>query len=203
MPNCRDEPDWAKTQALALLDATRGRGRLTRAGTAEDRRVYTGAMAASDPTPPFPDVGHSQSHDHAKRQEIAEHLAALPMFSGCSKRELRHLAGTTRQHQLEAGQPLFEQGRPASAAYVIVAGRVEVRRDGQPIAQLGAGQVVGELGLLLQRPHSASATAMTPVEVIALPQSALREAVGEVPGLAWNLLQAVADRLSTDTTVSD
>ena len=157
----------------------------------------------ADPTPPFPDVGHGQRPDRAKRHEIAEHLAALPIFSGCSKRELRHLAGLSRQHQLEAGQPLFEQGQPASAAYVVVAGRVEVRRDGQPVAQLGPGQVVGELGLLLQRAHSATVTATTPVEVVALPQSALREAVEEVPGLAWNLLQAIADRLSTDTTVSD
>ena len=91
----------------------------------------------ADPTPPFPDVGHGQRPDRAKRHEIAEHLAALPIFSGCSKRELRHLAGLSRQHQLEAGQPLFEQGQPASAAYVVVAGRVEVRRDGQPVAQLG------------------------------------------------------------------
>jgi len=91
---------------------------------------------------------------------------------------------------------LFEQGQPASAAYVIVAGHVEVRREGRVIAELGPGQVVGELGLLLRRAHSATVTATTPIEVVALSQAALKEAVEEVPGLAWHLLQAVAERLS-------
>jgi len=31
----------------------------------------------------------------------------------------------------------------------------------------------------------------------------LREAVDEVPGLAWTLLQTVADRLSADDVASD
>ena len=131
-----------------------------------------------------------------RRQELADHLAGLPLFSACSKRELRHLAGLTRQHQLDTGQHLFEQGQPASAAYVIVAGHVEVRREGRTIAELGPGQVVGELGLLLRRAHSATVTATTPIEVVALSQAALKEAVEEVPGLAWHLLQAVAERLS-------
>ncbi len=138
-----------------------------------------------------------------KRQELADHLAVLPLFAACSKRELRHLAGLTRHHQLDVGEHVFEQGAPSRAAYVIVAGRVEVRRDGRSIAELGPGQVVGELGLLLRRDHSATVTAVTPIEIVALPRAALREAVDEVPGLAWTLLQTVADRLSADDVTSN
>ena len=138
-----------------------------------------------------------------KRQELADRLAALTMFSTCSKRELRLVAGMARQHQIDPGQHLFEQGQPTSTAYLIVAGRVEVRRDGRLIAEVGAGEVVGELGLLLRRAHSATVTATTPIEVIALTQAALKEAVQEVPGLAWHLLEAVAERLSADVSISD
>jgi len=160
-------------------------------------------MAASERIPPFPNAGRTPSRSRMKRDEVADHLAALPLFAACSKRELRHLARVTQQHQLDAGQRVFEQGQPANAAYLIVAGHVEVCRDGEPIAELGPGEVVGELGLLLRRDHSASATATTPVEVVALHQAALKEAVEEVPGLAWRLLQEVAQRLSTDMTLSD
>jgi CRP-like cAMP-binding protein len=133
-----------------------------------------------------------------KRQEIADHLAALPLFASCSKRELRHLAGMARAHQLDVGQHVLEQGQPANAAYIIVAGRAEVRRDDVSVAELGPGQVVGELGLLLRGNHSATVTATTPIEIVELPRAALQEAVEEVPGLAWNLLQAVAERLPVD-----
>ena len=133
-----------------------------------------------------------------KRQEVADHLAALPLFAGCSKRQLRHLAGLARDQQLDVGQRVLDQGAPARAAYVIVAGRAEVLRDGHPIAELGPGGVVGELGLLLQRDHAATVIATTPMEIVAVPRAALKEAVEVVPGLAWNLLQAVAERLAVD-----
>jgi CRP/FNR family transcriptional regulator, cyclic AMP receptor protein len=194
----------AAAATLGSISPPAPRTRRDRRPVGGGERVYGATMASSDLTPPFPDPGHGQPVGRVKRQEIADHLAALPLFGGCSKRELRHLAGLTRLHQLEAGQSLFEQGQPASAAYVVVAGEVEVRRDeGKVLARIGPGQVVGELGLLLRRAHSATVTAATPLEVIALSQAALKEAVEEVPGLAWNLLQAVAERLSADLTASE
>ena len=75
-----------------------------------------------------------------------------------------------------------------------------VRRNGRKIAERGPGDIVGELGLLLPRDHIATVTATTPLEVLVLPQRALREAVDEVPGLGWKLLQTVADRMAQDAT---
>ena len=75
-----------------------------------------------------------------------------------------------------------------------------MRRNGRKIAEVDAGEFVGELGLLLDRAHSATATAATSVEVLVLSQAALREAVNEVPGLGWKLLQTVAHRMAENTT---
>ena len=82
---------------------------------------------------------------------------------------------------------------------MIVAGHASVRRDGRKIAELGPGDIVGELGLLLHRDHVATAIATTPLEVLVLPQRALREAVDEVPGLGWKLLQTFADRIAENS----
>ena len=125
----------------------------------------------------------------------ADHLAMLPLFAGCSKRELRHLARSTRLELLEPDTSLFTVGQPSREAFIIIAGHAVVRHNGRKIAELGPGDIVGELGLLLHRDHVATATATTSMEVLALPQTALREAVDEVPGLGWKLLQTVADRL--------
>lgn len=147
---------------------------------------------------PFPDEGHHPSPGKLARATEAAHLAELPLFANCSKKDLRHLAASTRLQLIEPDQVLFKQGRPSREAYVIVAGRVLVRRNGRKVAELGAGEFVGELGLLLRRDHLATATAVTSVEVLVLPQAALREAVEEIPGLGWKLLRTFADRVAAN-----
>ncbi len=128
------------------------------------------------------------------KQEI-EHLSRLPLLAACSKRELRRLAASTHVETFEADQDLITAGEPSKRAYVIVAGRAVVRRNGRKIAELGPGDLTGELGLLLGRERLASVSATTPLEALILEQDALRDAIDEVPGLGWKLLQAVARRM--------
>ncbi len=150
--------------------------------------------------PPFPDEGRPTGRLAIAAQ--VEHLAALPLFADCSKRELRHLARSTRLELLEPDDVLFAEGQASREAYVVVAGSVVVRRRGRKVATLERGDFVGELGLLLHRDHIATVTAATPVEVLVLPQEALREAVDEVPGLGWKLLRTFADRLAENVGVA-
>ena len=158
---------------------------------------FDGLMAA-DRLPPFPDEGHRPSRRKLARATEVAHLAELPLFANCSKKDLRHLAQATRLQLIEPDQVLFEAGRPSREAYIVVAGTIVVRRNGRKIAELGSGEFVGELGLLLHRDHSATATAATSAEVLVLPQAALRAAVDELPGLGWKLLQTFADRVSAN-----
>jgi CRP-like cAMP-binding protein len=156
-------------------------------------------MTASDRLPPFPDEGRQPSARRLARSSQVDHLARLPLFANCSKRDLRHLAAATRLEQLEVDQVLFSEGQPSREAYVIVAGHAVVRRNGRRVAELGPGEFVGELGLLLHRDHRATVIATTPLELLVLPQEGLRVAIDEVPGLGWKLLQTFADRILENT----
>jgi CRP-like cAMP-binding protein len=160
-------------------------------------------MSARDRLPLFPDEGRRPSRRRLAVAAQVDHLAALPLFERCSKRELRHLTASTRVDLLEADQALITQGQPSREAYVVVAGHAVVRRDGRKVAEVGPGDIVGELGLLLHRDHAATVTATTPIEVLVLPQQALREAVDEVPGLGWKLLRAVAERMADNAAGRD
>jgi CRP-like cAMP-binding protein len=148
--------------------------------------------------PPFPDQVPRGRRARLPRKAQVAHLAALPLFSECTTKELRHLAASSRVDQLEPDQPLLSEGMPSQEAYVIVAGSARVVMHGEVIRELGPGDFVGELGLLLGRPHAANVLAITPLEVLVLPQAALRQAVEELPGLGWKLLQTVAMRLAAD-----
>lgn len=125
-----------------------------------------------------------------------DHLSDVPLFAGCSKRQLRHLAAATHHRQLEVGQELVAEGTSSREAYVIVAGHAVARRRGRKIGDLGPGSFVGELGLLLGRAHAATVVTTSPVEVLVLDQSTLRQALDEVPGLGWALVQTIAGRVT-------
>ena len=67
---------------------------------------------------------------------------------------------------LERGDRLIEAGEARGELFVLVAGRLVVERDGVEIARISEpGTLVGEMSVLLGTDHSATVTALTPVEV--------------------------------------
>lgn len=133
-----------------------------------------------------------------QRPRVAQ-LATIPLFAGCSKRELQRLLSRTRSETVDAGHTLFREGSPATNLYLILAGTAVVRRNGRRVAQLGPGDVVGELAVIRGGLRTATVTAETPIEWLVLDRNSLRAAIDEVPGLGWNVLQAVTERLSEGT----
>ena len=95
-----------------------------------------------------------------------ERLGALPMFGGCTNKELRDIARIVDELQVESGRVLMSQGDAGQEAFVIEEGTAEVVRDGQLLATVGPGSYVGELALIDAGPRSATVTATTPMRVL-------------------------------------
>jgi CRP/FNR family transcriptional regulator, cyclic AMP receptor protein len=134
-----------------------------------------------------------------RKADRVSRLAAVPMFSGCSKKELGWLADATHLEQVEAGETIISEGAPSSNVYVLVTGTATVRRGGRRVDTMGVGDVFGELGLFLGTTRNASVVADGPVELLVLGRSSLRAAVDTVPGLGWKLLESVTERLAATT----
>jgi CRP-like cAMP-binding protein len=75
-------------------------------------------------------------------------------------------------------------------------GTVDVVRDGEPIASLGAGDVVGEIALLAQHRRMASVIARDRVVALALPVEGLQELTEEMPELGDELRELMERRRS-------
>jgi CRP/FNR family transcriptional regulator, cyclic AMP receptor protein len=71
---------------------------------------------------------------------------------------------------------------------------VSVRRGGQEVAVLGAGQIIGEAAVLNRSLRTASVVALTPLRVIHLTGEALERLVGEVPAFGAAVQSATAER---------
>ena len=110
------------------------------------------------------------------------------LFEGCGYRKFPR------------GSRLIEQGAAADRAFLLRHGEVEVRRrreDGNEviIARLGAGEWIGEMGLLLGMPRSASVVAVTDIEVDPLTRENFEHLVAAHPQEALRLMKQLAARL--------
>ena len=129
------------------------------------------------------------------RDAWLNHLAQVPLFSECDKKQLQHVAAATIEVQVEAGKVLVREGDPGHECFVILEGSATVTRKGVDIATLGAGDVVGELAPLTGGNRTATVTADTAMDVLVIGQREFAGLLDEVPGLAVRVLQNLAHRM--------
>ena len=108
-------------------------------------------------------------------------LRAIPGFEVLSRTELRELAATADRTAAPAGRLLVTQGGRGLECFVIAAGELEVRRDGEVVARIGPGSVVGELALLDNAVRNADVVALTDVEVAVFDVRSFRRALIDNP----------------------
>ena len=105
-------------------------------------------------------------------------------------------ASGTKVTMPEGWSPIWED-TPADKAYIILSGTVSVRRDGQEVAQLGAGQIVGEAAIMNHSLRTASIVALTPLELIHLSADALMRLSVEMPRFHEALELVAAERFQS------
>ena len=130
-----------------------------------------------------------------KKDQYLDHLAKVPLFSACSKKELQTIARAADDVEVPAGKVLVEEGKPGHEFFLIIDGTASVKRGKKEIVKLGPGQYFGELALLDRGPRSASVIAKDDMELLVLGQREFAGVIDEVPTLAHKLLTSMARRL--------
>lgn len=105
-------------------------------------------------------------------------------------------ASGTRVHVPEGWSPIWER-TPADKAYLILDGTVSVRQHGNEIAQLGAGDIVGEAAIVNHSLRTASIVALTPLEMIHFTDEAVRRLCDEMPSFQSALEAVAVERFGT------
>jgi CRP-like cAMP-binding protein len=130
-----------------------------------------------------------------RRSDKVELLRRIPLFSGLGRRHLYAIAQYADGVQLREGAVLAKQGRQGLEAMIIVDGTARVERDGKVIAELGPGDVVGELAVIDGKPRSATVVAETAMSLLVVHRRDFVSLVEIIPGLARNLLVKLCERL--------
>ena len=126
-------------------------------------------------------------------------LNAVPLFASLSKQERRRVAAAADEIDVTPGRHLVDQGDWAYEFFAIEDGTAEVLRDGERVAELHAGDFLGEIGVLGKSERTASVVATSPLKAIVLTAYELRAIARDMPEVGQKLEQACQERARTLT----
>ena len=122
---------------------------------------------------------------------------ALYILGELSDEDIVWLAGEGARLEVESGHVLIRAGEPVDTLYLVIDGQLLVTLPGgQRLAELGPGDIVGEMSLVEKRPPAVSVSSAGPCELLAVPHAALREALRSNLGLAARFYRALSIFLS-------
>ena len=115
-------------------------------------------------------------------------LADLVLFECLSEQQIGALADRLEPGRLEPSEVLFAQGAVDTSLHIVASGVLEFTRQEEEVFEtigcIGAGEYVGEIGLLTGAAHAATATARTHCQVYRLPKEALTQLLEKNKDLA-------------------
>jgi NTE family protein/lysophospholipid hydrolase len=118
--------------------------------------------------------------------QINTAIAENPHLRNLSTEARQDLAAALVRTDIQGGAVLFHEGREGDALYLILSGRMRLQResgsaDNRVIAELGKGDMLGELALLTSEPRSASAVAVRDSHLARLDKAAFDRLVARYP----------------------
>ena len=101
-----------------------------------------------------------------RRNAKIELLRRVPLFEGCSQKELGQISTLADEISQPAGATLIKEGAKGREFFVLVDGTVDIRRKGRKLGSLDTGDFFGEIALLTETPRSATVVTATPVRLL-------------------------------------
>ena len=125
----------------------------------------------------------------------------LTLFKALNSEQRLKILGAMVRQDLVRGEILVAQGDPSDSLYIVLHGALAVRRTGQalPIAELRAGELVGEIGFFASLPRTANVIAIRDTSVLVLTRSAYQTLAEATPAITEALLGALALRFAKRT----
>jgi CRP/FNR family cyclic AMP-dependent transcriptional regulator len=132
------------------------------------------------------------------RNSKIELLKRVPLFAGCSKKELSRIATLADEIDFRPGKTLIREGELGREFFILVDGTAQISRRGKPIDTAVPGDFFGEMALLADQPRNATVTTTSDVDALVVTARSFRDLIGDSPLIALKVMRAVAERLPPD-----
>jgi len=138
--------------------------------------------------------------EEAVRAQRFDRLRGCALFDGIPDAEIRSITHLVRERSVPEGERFVRQDDRGDSFYVVASGQVEVFREDQagerfPLATIGPGETVGEMGYFSEGVRSASCEAATRTELLEIAFVDVPRCFEAAPRLAVRFLDIVSRRL--------
>lgn len=133
--------------------------------------------------------------DKSEEEAVMRQLTTVPLFSHLSGKELRTVTRSGLVRSYAAGAKIVTQGEKGLGFYLILDGRVEVQKDGKPVANLAPGHFFGEMALFEELPRTADVIATTPSKCLVLSRWEFWGVMSKEPEVLRGIMAELARRL--------
>ena len=124
----------------------------------------------------------------------ADRLKNIPVFSDLDPTATRIIATLASEVSVPSGKELVREGDYSYELLAIEEGTAEVTRGGEHIADLGPGDVVGEIGVVEKGTRNATVTATSAMVLVTLDRWDVRRLSKQSPEVLESLKQLIAER---------
>lgn len=127
---------------------------------------------------------------------LLRRLPAIPLFADMPEGAFFELTSRMKTRTFQPGDVIAQEGDAPGPVWVIIEGSAMVKvGDDEIINRLGAGDVFGEMALLLDEPRRATVVADAPLEVFEMDRALLHATMERHPEVAEVLARLVKSRL--------
>ena len=134
----------------------------------------------------------------------ADRLQALPLLGQLPRDALDTLVRRIEYVEVAPGDRVISEGDIPDKVYIVVRGDLVATRGtpARPLARIGEGSFFGEMALLDDTPRSASVTAVTDAELLAMPRAVVLDLGARYPSVMAALIQSLRARLIATLTAT-
>lgn len=148
-----------------------------------------------------------QKHEQQGLEQRFQLLRGIELFSPLTSDELHSLASRLKPIPYVAGSILARQGDAGDCLFIVASGRatvwLETRGSRHMLAEVGQGEVIGEMSLMTGEARQATVTARTHVNCYVLDKSVFQETLEQRPELADAFAQLLTARKQELTALHD
>ena len=121
-------------------------------------------------------------------------LDHIDRFSDLSDKEVAKIASAGTYVTVPADWALMGEGTASDKAYLLISGEVSVRKDGKEVAQLGPGDIFGEMGIIKHKLRTATVVSLSRLEALHFTKEQVEELEQQIPAFRAALQASTTDR---------